>query len=273
MGVRLRRLLLLTAAVGLFAIPAAAAEPRSTAGENPVADVDAKGDALLEEIAGYGFDPWRMQRTLIRHFFQDRRGGFFLDVGAAHYRKESTTFFLEDRFGWSGIAIDALAFWGPDYETHRPKTRFFSYIVTDHAGAEEPFFHLKGDIGSTASRDRAERIHEKFETKTYDEILVPTITLDTLLDREGVTKIDFLSMDIEGGEKAALAAFDIERFRPELVGIEVLPESRAAIEKYFEQHGYRRIETYRKYDPRNWYYTCRDWKRCAATPRPGRPLE
>ena len=193
------------------------------------------------------------EEVIIRHFFRNRPGGFFLDVGAAHFRRRSTTFYLEEHLGWSGIAIDALEHWGPAYETKRPRTKFLTYIVTDHSGAEEPFYRVKKDIGSTALKDRAERIQAV--GLPYEEVRVPTITLDDLLDRDGVTKIDFVSMDIEQGEPAALAGFDIERFAPELVCIEALPEVQAQILEYFAKHGYRRIERYLEYDGRNWYYT------------------
>jgi hypothetical protein len=98
------------------------------------------------------------EEVIIRHFFRNRPGGFFLDVGAAHFRRGSTTYYLENHLGWSGIAIDALEHWGPAYETKRPRTEFFTYIVTDHSGAQEPFYRVKKDIGSTALKDRAERI-------------------------------------------------------------------------------------------------------------------
>ena len=82
---------------------------------------------------------------------------------------------------------------------------------------------------------------------------VPAITLNDLLDRLGVEKIDFLSLDIEGHEPAALRGFDIERFAPELVCIEK-PRKSAEILGYFGAHGYERIERYREYDRTNWYF-------------------
>ena len=51
-------------------------------------------------------------------------------------------------------------------------------------------------------------------------------------------------MDIEGAEPIALAGFDIERFRPELVGIEVFPQNEEKILEYFGAHGYRRLDEY-----------------------------
>ena len=64
-----------------------------------------------------------------------------------------------------------------------------------------------------------------------------------------------LSIDIEGNEVRALAGFDIERFRPELVCVEVAPGNREAVAAYFAQRGYERVERYGRFDRVNWYYT------------------
>ena len=47
------------------------------------------------------------EELIIRDFFQDRREGFFLDVGCAWPIRNSTTYYLEKHLGWSGIGIDA----------------------------------------------------------------------------------------------------------------------------------------------------------------------
>ena len=54
------------------------------------------------------------------------------------------------------------------------------------------------------------------------EIEVQTLKIDDLVEREGVQKIDFIKMDVEGSERRALegAARTIRRFRPKL-GISV----------------------------------------------------
>ena len=214
------------------------------------------------------------QRAIIEDFFDGRRGGTFVDVGAAHHQDLSMTYLLEKRYDWSGLAIDALDHWRAGYEEHRPRTRFLTYIVTDETGAEQPFYRLKGDIGSTAVKQRADVLSEKGVRMT--EVLVPTITMNDLLDAQEVTKIDFLSMDIEGGEQRALAGFDIERFRPELVGIEVFPEAAEGILAYFDQHGYERIAKYLDQHEGDWYFTCRAAADCASSPKalpdePARP--
>ena len=48
----------------------------------------------------------REEEWFIRDFFKDKRGGFFVDVGANHYQLGNKTYYLERHKGWSGIAIE-----------------------------------------------------------------------------------------------------------------------------------------------------------------------
>jgi FkbM family methyltransferase len=205
-----------------------------------------------EDILGTGKKLYSQhdEELVIRDFFQDRRHGTFLDVGCAWPIKASNTFYLEQRLGWRGIAVDAL----PDYEQawrkRRRRSRFFNYLVTDHAGTFASFFRSELLGVSTIKPP------EEFEGRKlkYDEIRVPTITLNQLLDENEMKKVDFVSMDIEGAELLALAGFDIERFKPELLCIEAKPQNRAALMQYFATHGYERIERYFKRDQVNYYF-------------------
>jgi len=58
-------------------------------------------------------------------------------------------------------------------------------------------------------------------------IKVPSLRLETLLARHlpNGARVDFLSVDVEGGEMEVLCSNDWERFRPRVVVIEVLHET------------------------------------------------
>jgi FkbM family methyltransferase len=191
------------------------------------------------------------EELIIRHFFDDRKGRTFVDVGSWHWRDGSTTYYLEKHLGWSGLAIDAQDYLRKGYEENRPGSKFFSYAVGDKSG-EKVKFYLAGQLSSTV--DGHLKLFEKAKDYKPQEIEVETITMNDLLAREGVEKIDFLSMDIEEGEPAALAGFDIEKYKPDLVCIEAGKPVREAITKYFGEHGYERIDEYMKHDIINWYY-------------------
>jgi FkbM family methyltransferase len=211
-------------------------------------------EGILAEERRYSlFD----EELIIRDFFQDRRAGFFLDVGCAWLVRSSNTYYLEKHLGWTGIGIDALEEYGPAWKSERPASRFFSDLVTDQSGIEETFF--KSPNPGLSSTDQEMASGKIFgDALEPEEILIETITLDDLLDREGVTKIDLLSMDIEGHEPAALAGFDIERFQPELVVVERTvvrsKDGEDEVYRYFERHGYELIAKYEPFDPVNRYF-------------------
>jgi FkbM family methyltransferase len=229
--------------------------------EAQVAHVQYFADAALAELgpieAKYG--PARysanVEEWIIRDFFQDRRDGTFLDVGANHYQNESNTYYLEKLLGWSGVAVEPLSEFAADYQRHRPKTRFVAAFASDVAGASVDLF-VPGSAGkqwASADKSFTERGGEGAEGQA-----VPTTTLNEVLAQAGLVSIDFLSMDIELSEPAALAGFDIERFRPELVCIEAHPEVRQQLLDYFAAHSYRLIGKYLRIDVSNLYFTPAD---------------
>jgi FkbM family methyltransferase len=206
---------------------------------------------LAEERLYSNFD----EELIIRDFFQDRRDGFYLDVGCARPVKGSNTYYLEKHLGWTGIGVDALEEYAAAWKKERPNSRFLRHLVSDRSDVTEKFFRSYGRGLSSTDQKWASGKAFGVDFPT-EELLLTTITLDDLLDREGVTKVDLLSMDIEGHEPKALAGFDIERFRPELVVVEGQPKSsnKRKIARYFKQHGYQRIEKYRPFDKVNDYY-------------------
>ena len=212
-------------------------------------------DALLAD--GTSVYAKGKEEPIIRHFFRDRPNGFYVDIGCYLPRKSSTTYYLEKRLHWRGIGVDAQKTLAKAWEKHRPHSKFFAYAITDQSG-ETITFHVSGGLSSIDGL--AIETWEGITGRDFNakKITVPTITMNDLLDREGVKKIDFLSIDINGGEPDAMAGFDIQRFRPELVHIEAAPRNRKVLSEYFERNGYRRIDEYMKYDLVNWYFTPKD---------------
>jgi len=206
---------------------------------------DAYGPTLYSQ--GY-------EETLIRAYFRDRRGGSFLDVGASHFQKDSTTYYLEKHLGWHGIAVDALEEFRGDYEHFRKGTRFFAFFVTNEAGAEKDFYRYARDTRISSGSLEHLRGLPRVKGRHIEKVEVPSVTLDRLLEAERVEKIDFVSMDIEGAEPEALEGFDIERYRPELVCVEMQTYTRDRVLEYFASHGYEVIEPYREPDPVNLYF-------------------
>jgi FkbM family methyltransferase len=209
-----------------------------------------KGNWLVQKYGPKLYSQYD-EELVIRDFFQDRKDGFFVDVGANDYRVNSTTFYLEEKLGWHGIAIDALGRFAKGYAEHRPNTRFFCFFVSDRSDASVDFYVTQQKYGRRSSSDA--KWAQKWDLTEKET--VKTITLDDLLALEDVRRIDLLTMDIELAEPSALAGFDIERFRPALVCVEVHKEVRQALLDYFTKHCYVALDTYRDVDRVNTYFT------------------
>ena len=215
------------------------------------ADSDEFDELLKSGESRYARDK---EEPIVRHFFRDRREGIFVDIGCYKPEEFNVTNYLEQHLDWSGIAVDAQRYLAPLWKKVRPRSKFFTYAITDRSG-ETITFHLAGPISST-ERDIIEFWENAKGTEfPVREVQVPTITISDLLDAEGVEHIDFLKIDINGTEPTALAGFDIKRFRPELVHVEAHKKNHETLMKYFEENDYERIEAYMKYDYANWYFT------------------
>jgi FkbM family methyltransferase len=200
----------------------------------------------------YGKPRWSHgpEELIVRDFFEEKRGGIFLDVGSADARHGSNTYRLEAELGWSGLAVDALAEYAASYAQHRPRTRFFTFFVGNRSDATATMFIAPGNTeGASGSRAFSAPNGEDVELRT-----VPTITLDDLLHGAGIERIDFLSMDIELAEPQALEGFDIETYRPALVCIESHPPIRQQLMNYFSAHRYVLVTKYLWADRENFWF-------------------
>lgn len=199
--------------------------------------------------AAYGPDKYSMgpEEWIIREMVGDQRAGVFLDVGSADARVLSNTYYLESVMGWSGIAVDAQSEYAGDYARYRPRTRFRSFLVSDRSDEILPFYVKPDRFQSSANLAWAQ---DKVRT-----LSVSSITLNELLSRENINHIDLMSMDIEGHEPKALAGFDIDRFRPRVVVIEIHGEVRQRLLDYFTAHGYVLQARYLAADEFNYYFT------------------
>ncbi len=214
------------------------------------------GFAALSELRPIQekYGPQRYSRNgeewIIRDFFQDSRGGVFLDVGANHYMDESNTYYLETQLGWSGVAVEALSEFAEGYRVNRPRTKFVAMFASNVPDTTVSLF-VPPSNSLVASSDHQFTVRHGTPGVARS---VPTTTLTVALEQAGVDKLDFMSMDIELSEPKALEGFDIDRFRPALVCIESHPEVRQAILDYFTNHQYVVVAKYLRMDPSNLYF-------------------
>jgi hypothetical protein len=211
-----------------------------------------EGDVLASLERRFGSDRYSQgpEEWIVRDFFDDMKSGVFLDVGAYRALDWSNTAALERRLLWSGIAIDAIEEFGVEYVKHRPRTKFFTAFATDtDFGTSQIFFDPKEAAVSSSDPE-----FTRLFTGEAKPRQVRNRTLDSIMLDAGVTTLDYMSMDIELGEPAALRGFSIDRFRPRLACVEAHAKTRQQIIDYFVRNGYTIVGRYLRLDPANLYF-------------------
>lgn len=182
----------------------------------------------------HGEDRW-----LERHF-RGRRDGFFVEVGAYDGVVLSNTFFLES-IGWRGLLVEPNPEKAARCRENRPLAKVFECAaVAPGAGAEVTFDVVEGgEVYSTSSMSAEHGARLAGYGLQSRKILVAARTLDAILEDARLPRVDYVSIDVEGGELEVLRGLDLDRWHPDVVMIEVNERTRRPeIRDVFTSSGY-----------------------------------
>lgn len=174
-----------------------------------------QGASQLVETAGRNavsvFGPER-EKTQVAQFFAGQTNGTFVEVGANEPVARSQTWHLE-REGWTGILVEPQPWLAEKLRAMR-EASVWNVACGSPDDPAELSLHLAGGHSTFLRYEVCPDDHY------VGEVSVPVQTLDSILEREALTHIDFLSIDVEGYEINVLSGFDIRRYRPRLVLLE-----------------------------------------------------
>ncbi len=166
---------------------------------------------------------------------------FFVEVGVIDGRRFSNTLAFEER-GFRGVCVEAHPDWVDEARRNRPGSAVVHAAVGERSAPSAPFHaEPRGALSSLEPRDPAElRARYGAFFSGYRVVDVPLRTLDEILAGAGApVGIELVSIDVEGGELAALRGFDLARWRPRVVIAEANDAASAtALEAHLRGAGY-----------------------------------
>ena len=189
------------------------------------------------------------QDALALQLLLNKRGGIFVDIGAHNGITFSNTYILE-QLGWKGICIEA----NPDVFTELEYNRNCkkeNIAVSDKLG-EAKFLKVSGysqmlsGLMSTLNDVQIEQMQTEFENHegAKETIKVKTDTFNNIMNRIFPRRrhIDFVSIDVEGGEWKILKSIDYEKYSIDLLCVEKNYD-KAIVHPFMESKGYVVLET------------------------------
>ena len=151
-------------------------------------------------------------------YFKNKKDGFYVDVGCYHPTHRNNTYLLHKK-NWSGVNIDTSKFSIDLFNHMRPKDLNYNCAISNKNEIIKLFYQKELSQLSTTERDQAEAVFQG----NIKEKEVQAFTLDEILDRDKFKdiKIDFLDIDVEGADLKVLEGLSFDRFKPELVCVEI----------------------------------------------------
>ena len=156
--------------------------------------------------------------TAVLNYFKDKKNGFYVDVGCYHPIHRNNTYLLHKQ-DWNGINIDTSEFSIDLFNYMRPKDLNYHCAISNKSEVIKLFYQKDLSQLSTIERDQAEAVFQG----NIKEKKIQAFTLDEVLNRNKYkdTKIDFLDIDVEGADLKVLEGLSFDKFKPELVCVEI----------------------------------------------------
>ncbi len=180
-------------------------------------------DLYLEYGSGYAVQSYSQEGEdlLLMSLFENRRDGFYVDVGAHHPKRFSNTqIFYES--GWTGINVEPNPEALKKFKVHRKRDVNLCMGVGAEEDVLEYFVLDEPAMNSFDLKLTQERI-EREECRLLETLEVPVQPLKDILQRWALNRrIDFLNVDAEGMDLEVLRSNDWSNFRPRVVMVELL---------------------------------------------------
>jgi FkbM family methyltransferase len=156
----------------------------------------------------YYSDQQILQDKWVESIFEGMRGGYFLDIGASEGIGGSNTKMLEESFGWEGICIEA----NPHFYHQLAMNRLALCVNAAVSPVEEEVtFRAAGYYGGIEKN--LTEWHRK-DWQDSESIIMRTRMIGDILDEcEAPEVIDYVSLDIEGGEAEIIESFPFDRYK------------------------------------------------------------
>jgi FkbM family methyltransferase len=185
-------------------------------------------------------------KFLEKKIFKGYKNGVFVDVGAHDGLSINNTIYFEKNNNWSGINIEPNPNVFNRLVKNRPNSINLNYAVSEkeakldfmmNTGYTEMLSGLK-DNYDTKHLQRIER-EVKIHGGKNNIIKVTAKRLESILDDNNISKINYLSIDVEGAEFSVIKSINFEKVFIDIIGFEnnYISKSIPIIE-YLQEKGY-----------------------------------
>jgi FkbM family methyltransferase len=179
--------------------------------------------------------------------FGFKSSGTFVEIGAYDGVSLSNSLFFE-QLGWRGLLVEAHPELAERCKTARPAATVVHAALGATDGGAASFSMVRGEHGldtlsflGTNDQHRQRILSKK---GVIEQVSVAIRSLRSLLAEADITSVDWMSVDVEGGELDVLKGAGLDSIRPKVIVVE--DNSRGhdyQVMRYLASFGYKRVQT------------------------------
>lgn len=201
------------------------------------------GHILLLKDVGFKTYSQEGEDMILNEIFQKKNRGFYVDVGAFHPKKNSTTYKLYKK-GWRGINVEPRSDSKILFDFMRRKDINLQMGVYSKKDILTYYTFTSYSMNTFDEKVAEERINGSY-VKLVKKEKIPVNTLSYILNKylPKNTSIDYMNIDVEGVDFEVLKSNDWEKFRPNIITLEIIGLGIKSIlnskeNKFLEEKGY-----------------------------------
>lgn len=183
---------------------------------------------------------------LEKHFFKNFKNGTFVDVGAHDGVTYNNTKFFAENHAWKGINIEPISEVFNSLCVNRPGDINLNIAISDTDGVADFIVNkgytemLSGLYSSYDPRHMQRLLNENSATDSTTSIIkVPTRKLETVFDENNISRVHYLTVDVEGGEFQVIKSINFNKVFIDVIQFEQnYKDTSLQIIEYLKNKGY-----------------------------------
>jgi len=172
--------------------------------------------------------------------YNNKRGGFFIEIGASDGIKLSNTYLLEKKYNWKGICVEPIPRRFEELCKNRPNS-FCSNNAVYNESTKQVIFDIANSFDLLSGISNNIDCYKTAVNKNKTQIIVTTISFNDLLEKYNAPLfIDYLSLDTEGSELEILKSVNLQKYIFGLIDVEhnYIEPRRTQIRNLLTSNGY-----------------------------------
>lgn len=170
--------------------------------------------------------------------------GFFIEAGANDGISQSNSYYFSSVLGWKGILVEAIPELAKKCQKNRPNCFVENFALVSPNYPSDTITMKYCNLMSVVKGNLDEKAEIEFidsgvkcqQNITPYEVNVPVATLNNILSKYKLKKIDLFSLDVEGYELEALSGIDLSIFKPDYILIETIWNREKILEKMLKYY-------------------------------------